>query len=286
MGSRLAAGGAAVAGKNGKVKAATAQELARRVPRKPYEKELYRLQAELMKVQEWVRADGARIVVIFEGRDAAGKGGTIKRVAQYLNPRVAQIAALPAPTDREKSQWYFQRYVEHLPSAGQVVLFDRSWYNRAGVEHVMGFCNDDEYREFLHSCPIFEEMLVRSGIFLIKYWFSVNDEEQERRFQERIRNPIKRWKLSPMDVESRKRWVEYSKAKDEMFAHTDRKKTPWHVVNADDKKRARLNCIRHLLDQIPYRDMRPVEIELPARQSDTGYKRPKKSIQRFVPKVY
>ncbi len=259
-----------------------------RMPPKDYKyiDELAHLQFELIKLQEWVRLQGLRVAVIFEGRDAAGKGGVIKRITESLNPRICRVVALGTPTERERGQWYFQRYVAELPTRGEIVLFDRSWYNRAGVEHVMGFCTDEEYREFLHSCPIFEEMLVRSGIYLIKYWFSVNDEEQEHRFQERIRNPIKRWKLSPMDVESRKRWVEYSMAKDVMFEHTDRKKTPWHVVNADDKKRARLNCIRHLLDQIPYRDMRPVEIELPARQSDTGYKRPRKSIQRFVPKVY
>jgi polyphosphate kinase 2 len=260
-------------------------------PRKPaktykYVDELAHLQFELIKLQEWVRLHGLRVAVLFEGRDAAGKGGVIKRITESLNPRICRVVALSTPTERERGQWYFQRYVAELPTRGEIVLFDRSWYNRAGVEHVMEFCNDDEYQEFLRSCPIFEEMLVRSGTYLIKYWFSVNDEEQERRFQERIRNPIKRWKLSPMDVESRKRWVEYSRAKDEMFAHTDRKKTPWHVVNADDKKRARLNCIRHLLNQIPYQDMRPVEIELPPRQPDTGYKRPRKSIQRFVPQVY
>jgi polyphosphate kinase len=259
-----------------------------RKPSKTYKyvDELAHLQFELIKLQEWVRLHGLRVAVIFEGRDAAGKGGVIKRITESLNPRICRVVALGTPTERERGQWYFQRYVAELPTRGEIVLFDRSWYNRAGVEHVMQFCNDDEYREFLRSCPIFEEMLVRSGIYLVKYWFSVNDEEQERRFQERIRNPIKRWKLSPMDVESRKRWVEYSRAKDEMFAHTDRKKTPWHVVNADDKKRARLNCIRHLLNQIPYQDMRPVEIELPPRQPDTGYRRPKKSIQRFVPQVY
>src|SRR5665811_731423 len=235
-----------------------------------YVEELAHLQFELIKLQEWVRLQGLRVVVIFEGRDAAGKGGVIKRITQSLNPRICRVVALGTPTERERGQWYFQRYIAELPGRGEIVLFDRSWYNRAGVEHVMEFCSENEYQEFLRSCPIFEEMLVRSGIYLIKYWFSVTDEEQERRFQDRIRNPIKRWKLSPMDVESRKRWVEYSKAKDAMFAHTDRKKTPWHVVNADDKKRARLNCIRHLLDQIPYQDMRPVEIELPLRQPDTG----------------
>jgi len=259
-----------------------------RKPSKTYKyvDELAHLQFELIKLQEWVRLQGLKVAVIFEGRDAAGKGGVIKRITESLNPRICRVVALGTPTERERGQWYFQRYVAELPTRGEIVLFDRSWYNRAGVEHVMEFCNDDEYQEFLRSCPIFEEMLVRSGIYLVKYWFSVNDEEQERRFQERIRNPIKRWKLSPMDVESRKRWVEYSRAKDEMFAHTDRKKTPWHVVNADDKKRARLNCIRHLLNEIPYQDMRPVEIELPPRQPDTGYKRPKKSTQRFVPQVY
>ncbi len=259
-----------------------------RKPSKTYKyvDELAHLQFELIKLQEWVRLQGLKVAVIFEGRDAAGKGGVIKRIIESLNPRICRIVALGTPTERERGQWYFQRYVAELPTRGEIVLFDRSWYNRAGVEHVMQFCSDDEYQEFLRSCPIFEEMLVRSGIYLIKYWFSVNDQEQERRFQERIRNPIKRWKLSPMDVELRKRWVEYSRAKDVMFAHTDRNKTPWHVVNADDKKRARLNCIRHLLDQIPYQDMKPAEIELPARQPDTGYKRPKKSTQRFVPQVY
>ena len=218
-----------------------------------YVDELAHLQFELIKLQEWVRLQGLKVAVVFEGRDAAGKGGVIKRITESLNPRICRVVALGTPTERERGQWYFQRYVAQLPTRGEIVLFDRSWYNRAGVEHVMGFCTEDEYQEFLRSCPIFEEMLVRSGIVLVKYWFSVNDEEQERRFQERIRNPIKRWKLSPMDLESRKRWVEYSRAKDAMFEHTDRKNTPWYVVNADDKKRARLNCIRHLLDQIPYR---------------------------------
>ena len=251
-----------------------------------YEKELRRLQVELAKFQEWVRHERLRLVVLFEGRDGAGKGGAIKRITEPLNPRICRVVALPAPTEREKTQWYFQRYAAHLPAAGEMVLFDRSWYNRAGVERVMGFCTETEYFEFLRSCPEFERMLVRSGIVLVKYWFSVSDEEQERRFQDRMKDPIKRWKLSPMDLESRSRWVEYSRAKDEMFAHTDIKQAPWYVVDADKKKRARLNCIRHLLNQIPYQDMRPVEIELPLRQSDTGYKRPKKSIQRFVPQVY
>jgi polyphosphate kinase len=260
-------------------------------PHKPpknykYTDELAHLQFELIKLQEWVRLHRLKVAVIFEGRDAAGKGGVIKRITQSLNPRICRVVALGTPTERERGEWYFQRYVAELPRRGEIVLFDRSWYNRAGVERVMEFCSEEEYQEFLRSCPIFEEMLVRSGMYLIKYWFSVDDEEQERRFQERIRNPIKRWKLSPMDVESRKRWVDYSKAKDVMFAHTDRKKAPWHVVNADDKKRARLNCIRHLLSQIPYQEMRPVEIELPPRQPDMGYKRPKMSTQRFVPQIY
>ena len=260
-------------------------------PHKPpkhydYVEELAHLQFELIKLQEWVRINGLRVVVIFEGRDAAGKGGVIKRITQSLNPRVCRVVALGTPTERERGQWYFQRYVAQLPARGEIVLFDRSWYNRAGVERVMGFCTDEEYREFLRTCPLFEEMLVRAGIYLVKYWFSVNDEEQERRFHDRIRNPIKRWKLSTMDIESRKHWVEYSKAKDEMFTHTDRNKTPWFVVNADDKKRSRLNCIAHLLKQLPYHDMRPVEIEVPPRQEDAGYKRPKKSTQRFVKEIY
>ena len=228
-----------------------------------YDKELRRLQVELVKLQEWVRHQGLKVVVIFEGRDAAGKGGTIKRITQSLNPRVCRVVALTAPTERERTQWYFQRYVAHLPAAGEIVLFDRSWYNRAGVEHVMGFCNEAEYLEFLHSCPQFERMLTRSGIILIKYWFSVSDEEQERRFQQRLKDPTKRWKLSPMDLESRGRWVEYSRAKDEMFAHTDLKQIPWYVVNADDKKCARLNVIRHLLSMIPYQDLTPEPIKLP-----------------------
>ncbi len=272
-----------MAGKNGKVKVATAQELARRVPRKPYEKELYRLQAELMKVQEWVRAEGARIVVIFEGRDAAGKGGTIKRVAQYLNPRVAQIAALPAPTEREKSQWYFQRYVEHLPSAGQVVLFDRSWYNRAGVEHVMGFCTKEEYHRFLHQCPIFERLLVEDGIMLRKYWFSVSDDEQERRFKARLGDPMRQWKLSPMDLESITRWEDYSRAKDEMFVHTDIPEAPWYVVESQDKRRARINMISHLLSTLPYHEVQRAPIKLPQRPPSQGYVRVPREMQTYVP---
>ena len=250
-----------------------------------YVDELVLLQFELLKMQEWVRLQGLKVCVLFEGRDAAGKGGVIKRITECLNPRVCRVVALGTPTERERSQWYFQRYAAQLPTPGEIVLFDRSWYNRAGVEHVMGFCTDDEYREFLRSCPLFEEMLVRSGIYLVKYWFSVSDEVQERRFQERMRNPIKRWKLSPMDLESRKRWVEYSMAKDLMFEHTDRKQAPWYVINADNKKRARLNCIPHLLKQVPYKDLHPIEIELPLRQEDTGYKRPKKSSQRWVTRI-
>jgi len=251
-----------------------------------YLDELVRLQFELLKMQEWVRLQGLKVCVLFEGRDAAGKGGVIKRITECLNPRVCRVVALGTPTERERTQWYFQRYVEHLPAAGEIVLFDRSWYNRAGVEHVMEFCSVEEYREFLRACPLFEEMLVRSGIYLIKYWFSVNDEEQERRFVERMRNPIKRWKLSPMDLEARKHWVEFSRAKDVMLEHTDRKRTPWHIVDADNKKRARLNCIAHLLRQIPYKDLLPVELDLPPRQPDTGYKRPKKSSQRWVSRIY
>jgi len=259
-----------------------------RVPPKHYKytEELAHLQFELIKLQEWVRMHGLKVLVIFEGRDAAGKGGVIKRISSPLNPRVCRTVALPKPNDRERGEWYFQRYIAHLPAKGEIVLFDRSWYNRAGVEHVMGFCSKDEYKEFLRACPLFEEMLIRSGIHLVKYWFSVSDEQQEERFHERMRNPFKRWKLSPMDLEARKYWVEFSKAKDQMFAHTDTKQSPWHVVDADNKKRARLNCIRHLLQQIPYKDMTPVEFGLPSRQSKTRYKRPRKSLQRFVPKVY
>jgi polyphosphate kinase len=236
-----------------------------------YEKELRRLQVELVKLQEWVRYRGLKVVCLFEGRDAAGKGGAIKRISECLNPRVCRIVALPTPTEKEKTQWYFQRYVAHLPSAGEIVLFDRSWYNRAGVERVMGFCTESEYLEFMQSCPEFERMLVRSGIVLIKYWFSVNDEEQERRFQERMKNPTKRWKLSRMDLESRRRWVDYSRAKDEMFSYTDLKQSPWYVVNADNKQCARLNCIRHLLSLIPYEDLTPEAIKLPKSAITSGH---------------
>ncbi len=254
--------------------------------KKAYEKELIKLQLELVKLQEWIRARGLKVVVIFEGRDAAGKGGAIKRITESLNPRVCRVVALPTPTEREKTQWYFQRYAPHLPAAGEMVLFDRSWYNRAGVERVMGFCSEDEYREFLRSVPEFERMLVRSGIILVKYWFSVSDKEQEKRFQARIDDPTKRWKLSPMDLQSRARWVEYSKAKDEMFAHTDIKQAPWYVVNADNKMCARLNCIRHLLSLIPFEDLTPEPIVLPPRQPDQGYVRPPITDQTFVPQVY
>ena len=250
-----------------------------------YEKELSRLEVELVKLQEWIRHEGLRVVVLFEGRDAAGKGGAIKRIAESLNPRVCRIVALGTPTDREKSQWYFQRYVAHLPAAGEMVLFDRSWYNRAGVEHVMGFCSEKEYREFLQSCPEFERMLIRSGIILIKYWFSVSDEEQERRFQDRMHKPAKRWKISPMDLESRKHWVDYSRAKDEMFAVTDLKHSPWHVVNAEVKKAARLNVIRHLLSMIPYKDLTPEPLKLPAIDK-SKYVRPPMQEQNFILEVY
>ncbi len=253
---------------------------------KDYERELRRLDVELVKWQEWIRHAGLKVVVIFEGRDAAGKGGAIKRITESLNPRFCRVAALPAPTERERSQWYFQRYVTHLPAAGEIVLFDRSWYNRAGVERVMGFCTDEEYQEFLRSCPEFERMLVRSGINLVKYWFSVSDAEQERRFQARLEDPTKRWKLSPMDLASRSRWLDYSKAKDEMFAHTDIKQAPWWVVRSDDKKRARLNVITHLLGSITYQDLTPEPLTLPDRQKDTGYVRPPMSDQTFIPEPF
>ncbi|MFQ6024027.1 MAG: polyphosphate kinase 2 [Acidiferrobacterales bacterium] len=258
-------------------------EKRKKIKNKAYEKELAKLQIELVKLQEWIKHEGLKVVVIFEGRDAAGKGGVIKRITQSLNPRICRVVALPAPTEREKTQWYFQKYVAHLPAAGEMVLFDRSWYNRANVERVMGFCTEEEYREFMRSCPEFERMLVRSGIQLIKYWFSVSDEEQERRFQGRIKDPTKRWKLSPMDLQSRSRWLEYSKAKDEMFAHTDIKQAPWYVVNADLKKHARLNCIKHLLSMIPYKDLTPAPVKLPPRQEAKGYVRPPITDQNFVP---
>jgi len=278
-------------GKNGKELASRKKEEAahpqpKKLSEEYYLAELGRLQIELVKMQEWVKFKGLKVIVLFEGRDAAGKGGVIKRITECLNPRFARVVALPAPTEREKTQWYFQRYVAHLPASGEIVLFDRSWYNRAGVERVMGFCTQEEYDDFLRSCPEFERMLVRSGIILIKYWFSVSDEEQERRFQDRIADPTKRWKLSPMDLESRARWVEYSRAKDEMFKYTDLKQSPWYVVNSDDKKRARLNCISHLLSKIPYQDLTPEPVVLPPRQERTGYVRPPITDQTFVPEIY
>jgi polyphosphate kinase 2 len=250
-----------------------------------YDRELRRLQVELVKLQEWIRHEKLRVVVLFEGRDAAGKGGAIKRITESLNPRVCRVAALTTPTERETTQWYFQRYVAHLPAAGEMVLFDRSWYNRAGVERVMGFCTEAQYQEFMQSCPEFERMLQRSGIRLIKYWFSVSDEEQERRFQDRMKNPTKRWKLSPMDLQSRKHWAEYSRAKDEMFAVTDTKMSPWHVVNAENKKCARLNVIRHLLSMFDYRDLTPEPLELPKLEK-SKYVRPPIQEQNFIPEVY
>ena len=251
-----------------------------------YNRELARLQVELVKLQEWIRQQGLKVVVLFEGRDAAGKGGTIKRITQSLNPRVCRVVALAAPTERERSQWYFQRYAAQLPAEGEMVLFDRSWYNRAGVERVMGFCTEDEVEEFFRSCPQYEGMLMRSGITLIKYWFSVSDEEQEHRFQRRLGDPTRRWKLSPMDLKSRERWLDYSKAKDDMFAHTDTKESPWWVVNADDKRHARLNCISHLLSMVPYKDLTPEPIKLPKRHDEGKYVRPPVSEQTFVPERY
>jgi len=252
-----------------------------------YERELARLQVELVKLQMWIKHKGLKIVVIFEGRDAAGKGGTIKRISEPLNPRTCRVEALPAPTERQKTQWYFQRYAAHLPAAGEMVILDRSWYNRAGVEKVMGFCAPEEYEEFLRSCPEFERMLVRSGILLIKYWFSVSDQEQERRFQARLADLTKRWKLSPMDLESRNKWQEYSRAKDVMFAHTDIKQAPWYVVNSDIKKHARLNCISHLLSMVDYQDLTPRHIELNERPRPTvGYVRPPMEDQEFVPEIF
>ena len=256
------------------------------IKKRVYENELARLQVELVKLQMWIKHKGLKIVVIFEGRDAAGKGGTIKRISEPLNPRTCRVEALPAPTERQKTQWYFQRYAAHLPAAGEMVILDRSWYNRAGVEKVMGFCTPKEYEEFLRSCPEFERMLVRSGIILIKYWFSVSDEEQEKRFQARTLDTKKFWKLSPMDLESRSNWIEYSKAKDKMFAYTDTKDAPWHVVDADNKKRARLNCMRHILSMIPYEDLTPPPVKLPKRQDDSEYMRPPMSTMTMVPDNY
>ncbi|NNE66463.1 MAG: polyphosphate kinase 2 [Pyrinomonadaceae bacterium] len=260
--------------KNGKIK------------QKYYEKELKHLQEELVKLQYWIKDQGLKVCVIFEGRDAAGKGGVIKRITRRLSPRIARVVALGTPSDKERQQWYFQRYVQHLPTAGEMVLFDRSWYNRAGVERVMGFCTDEEYHEFIRTCPEFERMLVRSGIILIKYWISVSDEEQGRRFARRNRDPKRRWKLSPMDLQSRSKWVDYSRAKDDMFMYTSIQQAPWYVVGADVKEHARLNCITHLLSLIPYEDLTPGPIEIPQRQEDSGYTRPDISSQNWVPAVF
>jgi len=258
-----------------------------KLDKKFYEDELEKLDVELIKLQEWIKHKKLKVVIVFEGRDAAGKGGVIKTITECLNPRFCRVTALGVPTEKEKTQWYFQRYVPHLPAAGEIVLFDRSWYNRAGVEKVMGFCTEEEYLEFLRSCPEFERMLVRSNTILIKYWFSVSDKEQEKRFNARMEDPTKHWKLSPMDIESRNRWVEYSKAKDEMFAHCDIKQAPWYVVHADDKKRARLNCISHLLSLIPYEDLTPEKpMKLPPRKEDHSYIRPPITDQNFVPDIY
>jgi polyphosphate kinase len=261
-------------------------EKQKKLGNKEYEKKLLKLAVELVKLQEWVKANKLRVVVIFEGRDAAGKGGVIKTIAGCLNPRICRIVALGIPTEKEKSQWYFQRYVSELPSGGEIVLFDRSWYNRAGVEKVMGYCTNDEYEEFLRSCPEFERMLIRSGIILIKYWFSISDSEQEIRFQDRIKDPSKRWKISQMDIESRDKWVEYSMAKDKMFSYTDTKQSPWYVVPADDKRRARLNCIDHFLSLIPYKDLTQKTIKLPPLKHDVAYVRPPITDQTFVPEKY
>jgi polyphosphate kinase len=268
---------------SGSKRAAAGHSPDARVPGKLYKSELLRLQAELAKLQEWVRAEGARLVVVFEGRDAAGKGSTIKRVTEYLNPRVARIVALPVPGERDRTRWYFQRYVEELPAAGEIVLFDRSWYNRAGVERVMGFCTKEEYSRFLHQCPIFERLLVEDGILLRKYWFSVSDDEQERRFRARLEDPMRQWKLSAMDLESISRWEDYSRAKDEMFVHTDIPEAPWYVVDSADKRRARLNMIAHLLSTVNYHDVQRVPLKLPTRPESTGYIRAPRESQTFVP---
>ena len=261
-------------------------EKQKRLSKKLYFKELPKYEIELVKLQEWVKEKMLKVVVIFEGRDAAGKGGAIKTISSCMNPRICRVVALGTPTEKEKTQWYFQRYVQHLPSGGEVVLFDRSWYNRAGVEKVMGFCTNEEYEEFLRTCPDFEKMLIRSGVILIKYWFSVSDEEQEKRFQDRIKNPIKRWKISQMDIESRDRWVEYSMAKDKMFSYTDTKQSPWYVVEGDDKRRARLNCIHHLLSLIPYEEVKNKPIKLKPRSNDIAYVRPPKDEQTYIPQVW
>jgi len=257
--------------------------MSKKLRREAYETELFRLQGELVSMQQWVRAEGARVVVVFEGRDAAGKGSVIKRITQYLNPRVARIVALPAPSDRQRGQWYFQRYVEQLPAAGEIVLFDRSWYNRAGVERVMGFCTNQEYRRFLHQCPIFERLLVEDGILLRKYWFSVSDAEQQRRFEARLNDPMRQWKLSPMDLESITRWEDYSRAKDEMLVHTDIAESPWYVVESEDKRRARINMITHLLSSVPYQQVARPALKLPDRPPSKGYQRPPRESQSYIP---
>jgi polyphosphate kinase 2 len=254
-----------------------------RLDRQVYEDELFRLQAELVKLQEWVRATGQRLIVVFEGRDAAGKGSAIKRVTEYLNPRIARIVALPTPTERQRTEWYFQRYVEHLPAAGEIILFDRSWYNRAGIEHVMGYCNPEEYQRFLRQCPIFERMLGEDGILLRKYWFSVSDDEQERRFESRLKDPMRRWKLSLNDLETRDKWVDFSRAKDAMFVHTDTPEAPWYVVEADDKRRARINMIAHLLGTLPYVEIEHPVLKLPPRPPAVNYKRPPREMYHQVP---
>ena len=254
--------------------------------KKAYESELKRLQIELVRLQYWVKHKGLKVLMIFEGRDAAGKGGTIKRITEGLNPRGCRVVALGTPSDREKTQWYFQRYVQHLPAGGEMVIFDRSWYNRAGVEHVMGFCTEAEYTDFMRSCPEFEGMLVRSGIIVLKYWFSVSDDEQEKRFRGRLKDPMKRWKFSPMDVESRDKWVEYSKAKDKMLQHTNIPEAPWYTVESDDKKRARLNCLAHILSKVPYEALPPETVELTPRKPAGSYQRPPRTEQFYVPKLY
>lgn len=254
--------------------------------RRTYFRELVRLQGELVRLQDWVKASGHRLVVLFEGRDAAGKGGAIKRIAQRLNPRICRVAALPAPNDRERTQWYFQRYIAHLPAAGEIVLFDRSWYNRAGVERVMGFCTDEQYEEFFRSVPEFERMLVRSGIQLVKYWFSITDDEQEARFRARMEDPLKQWKLSPMDLESRRRWEAYTKAKETMLERSSIPEAPWWVVQAVDKKRARLNCINHLLAQVPYQSVTRPEVELPPRVYHADYERQPTPEDMIIPEIY
>ena len=273
----------AKAANNGRVGEGEARPGLKRVPREVYEAELLRLQSQLVEMQEWVRSSGARVVVVFEGRDAAGKGGAIKRVTEYLNPRVCRIVALPAPTERQRTQWYFQRYIEHLPAAGEIVLFDRSWYNRAGVERVMGFADAEQQQRFLRQCPIFERLLVEDGVLLYKYWFSVSDAEQERRFRSRMKDPMRRWKLSPMDLESLARWEDYSQAKDEMFAATDIPEAPWLVVESEDKRRARLNMIAHLLSAVPWKPVAPPRLKLPKRPPRRGYQRPPREMFRDVP---